>query len=132
MSGRRQTFAKKVTAFSLCLCTAMMAGQLSAAEGGQCQPASTDLETASATIDVSDKASFETVYAGVECLLQSADEAGAEWLKTRELLLNSKQEADQENWSKASQLLESARFQATTALQQSAHEAEAWKQRVVR
>ena len=55
----------------------------------------------------------------------------AEWLKTGEILLLSRQKAENGNLEMAIQLLQTARFQAETAIKQADLEAHAWKHRVI-
>jgi hypothetical protein len=74
---------------------------------------------------------FEQQFTTAEQLRQTAASAGAEWLKTEELLLQSRAEAKNENWSPALQLAQKACQQAELALQQAEYESEAWKHRVV-
>lgn len=74
---------------------------------------------------------FEQRFAEAEQLRQLAAKAGAEWLKTEELLLNSKEQAGNGNWSTAFQLIHKACKQADSALQQAEYESKAWKHRVV-
>lgn len=67
-----------------------------------------------------------------DCLRQAASRAGGEWLKTGEILDRAREAAKNGETDKARKLAEQARFQAITALGQAKHEAEAWKERVIR
>ena len=75
---------------------------------------------------------YEQSHARAECLRLAAARAGAEWLKTEELLQRSAEEASQGNWDRADQLVQKAKFQAEAALLQAQHESRAWKHRVVK
>jgi len=75
---------------------------------------------------------YKQSHARAECFRLAAAGAGAEWLKTEELLQQSVEEALQGNWDSADQLVQRAQFQAETALLQAQHESEAWKHRVVK
>ena len=61
-----------------------------------------------------------------------AAEAGAEWLRTGELIKQAETEAARGDMERADSLLELAQFQAETAIKQAQHEAGAWSGRVVR
>jgi len=78
------------------------------------------------------KESFGQAYHEAECLRKAAAAERAEWLETESLLQRSLEAADRGEWEEASKLVQKANFQARTALQQSEHEAEAWKHRVVK
>ena len=80
----------------------------------------------------SEKDSFMRAHAEAECFRMAAARVGAEWLKTEQLLKRSLEEAQNKRWDVAHQLVEKARFQAETALQQAGHEARAWQHRVIR
>ena len=75
---------------------------------------------------------FERQFAAAERLRVEAAEAGAEWLETGALLNQASEAADREDMDTAFLLLEQARFQAETAIEQAQHEAGAWAGRVVR
>ena len=74
---------------------------------------------------------FEQQFIVAEQLRQAAASAGTEWLKTEELLLSSREQADNGNWRMAFELVQKACRQAELALQQGLYESEAWKHRVV-
>jgi hypothetical protein len=75
---------------------------------------------------------FERQLAEAEQLRQEAAAAGAEWLQTERLLEQAREEAAQGDTQSALALVAEARFQAEAALRQAEHEAEAWRDRVVR
>ena len=75
---------------------------------------------------------YKQSHARAERFRLAAARAGAEWLKTEELLQRSAEEAAQGNWDRADRLIQKAQFQAETALLQAEHESQAWKHRVVR
>ena len=80
----------------------------------------------------SGKDSFERSYAVAECLRKAAAQAGTEWLNTGQLLKKSSEEAENGHRDVAFELVNKARFQAETALQQADYEARAWQRRVIR
>ena len=63
---------------------------------------------------------------------RQAAELGAEWLATRNLIAQAREEAGLGNLQQAMELAELARAQGELAAAQAATEAEAWQQRVVR
>lgn len=67
-----------------------------------------------------------------ETARQEAAARGAEWLDTRRLIEEARQEADQGNWQRAATLAEQALQQGTLASAQAERESEAWRERVVR
>ena len=75
---------------------------------------------------------FERRYAEAERMRLDAAAAGAEWLQTEEVLAASREAAEQGDTSAALALVEEAKFQAEAALRQAEHEADAWRDRVVR
>ena len=75
---------------------------------------------------------FEVRLAEAERLTVQAAEAGYEWLETANLIQQARDAAAKGNLDDATALIEKARFQAETAIKQAAHEAEAWRVRVVR
>lgn len=75
---------------------------------------------------------FEQRLAEAETLRERAAAAGAEWLETGRLLDRARAEEAQGNTELALELVATARFQAEMAIRQAEHEAEAWKQRVLR
>lgn len=81
--------------------------------------------------DANERHLFESLVNVAECYRKAASSAGAEWLKTEELITLSRQEADQNNWDEALTLANKAMFQAVSAVQQAKHESEAWKNRVL-
>jgi hypothetical protein len=76
--------------------------------------------------------SFRHAFEVADCVRKAASSQGAEWLETEKLLHRSLELANTGDWEKALQLVQIAHFQAITALQQAEHEAEAWKNRVVK
>ena len=86
----------------------------------------------SETTPGSEKDHFERSFTEAECFRKAAARAGAEWLKTEDLLSRATEEAENGHWDIALQLVERARFQAETALSQAEYEALAWKHRVIR
>lgn len=78
------------------------------------------------------KENYKLSYARAECFRLAAASAGAEWLKTEDLLLSSAAEAAKGNWDGARELVQKARFQAEAALLQAGYESQAWRDRVVR
>ena len=74
---------------------------------------------------------FEQHFIIAEHFRQAAATAGAQWLKTEDLLIRSRITAGNGDWSTAQQLVHKACLQAVSALQQAEYEAEAWKSRVV-
>jgi hypothetical protein len=86
----------------------------------------------SETTPGSEKDHFEVSFTEAECFRKAAARAGAEWLKTENLLNRATEEAENGNWDIAVQLVDRARFQAETALSQAEYEALAWKHRVIR
>jgi hypothetical protein len=86
----------------------------------------------SETTPGSQKDHFERSLTEAECFRKAAATAGAEWLKTEDLLSRATAEAENGHWDIAVQLVEKARFQAETALSQAEYEALAWKRRVIR
>lgn len=105
---------------------------LLAAQGEQApcthQPVSVGAKT---EVPVPQEAAFESSYNEAECLRSLAAQKDAEWLKTKEILLLSREAADRGDWDEAMQLLTTARFQAETAIRQAEREASAWRQRVI-
>jgi len=75
---------------------------------------------------------FEVQLAEAERLRVQAAAAKYEWLETAMLIQQARDAAAKGNLDDATALVEKARFQAETALKQAAHEAEAWRARVVR
>ena len=74
---------------------------------------------------------FEQHFIIAEHFRQAAATAGAQWLKTEDLLIRSRITAGNGDWSTAQQLVHKACLQAVSALQQAEYESEAWKSRVV-
>ena len=74
---------------------------------------------------------FQKQFTTAANLRQTASEAGAEWLETEGLLLLSQEQANNNNWHTAFQLVQKACLQAELALQQAETESESWKRRVV-
>jgi hypothetical protein len=121
---------KPLTLSFLLLCS-VHGANLNAFEEKTCEGVVSEPTGEAPAANISDKVSFERVYREVECLLRAASKAGAVWLNTASLLSQSRQQADEENWLEAGSLLQSAKLQAEAAIAQAAHEAEAWKRRVV-
>ncbi len=74
---------------------------------------------------------FEQRYAEAERWRQDAAAAGYEWLETKSLLEQAREQEALGNAEAALALLDKARFQAEMAVKQAEHEAEAWRSRVV-
>ena len=74
---------------------------------------------------------FQEQFDLAEDLRRKAAEAGAEWLQTEDLLIQSRKLAASEQWSAAMQLVDKACLQSELALQQSITESKAWKKRVI-
>lgn len=106
----------------------VFASQAISAEDTVCLPPQLQV---SGSVPAENSEYFEHRFATAEQLRLSAAAAGAEWLETEALLLGSRKLAANGNWSAAQQLVYKACFQAETALQQAAYEAEAWKGRVI-
>jgi hypothetical protein len=75
---------------------------------------------------------FEKRFAEAERMRVMAADAGAEWLRTEDLIKQAEKEADRGDMDRAHSLLELAQFQAETAIKQAQQEAGAWSGRVVR
>lgn len=75
---------------------------------------------------------FDRRLAEAEQLREEAAAAGAEWLQTEGLLEQAREAAANGDTQTALSLVAEARFQAEAALRQAEHEAEAWRDRVVR
>lgn len=75
---------------------------------------------------------FDTRIAESEKLLAQAEDLGYEWLETARLLEQARDEAANGNIDAATVLVEKARFQASAAIKQAEHEADAWRERVPR
>jgi hypothetical protein len=75
---------------------------------------------------------FERRYAEAEQLRLDAAAAGAEWLQTEDLLVASREAAEEGDTSAALALVEEAKFQAEAAMRQAQYESGAWRDRVVR
>jgi len=75
---------------------------------------------------------FEVRLAEAERLRVQATEAGYEWLETAILIQQARDAAAKGNLDDATALVEKARFQAQAAIKQAAHEAKAWRARVIR
>jgi DNA polymerase III delta prime subunit len=75
---------------------------------------------------------FEKRFAKAERARVIAAEAGAEWLRTEELIKQAETEAARGDMERANSLLKLAQFQAETAIKQAQYEADAWSSRVVR
>jgi len=97
----------------------------------ECSPAQETPDRSLERGHESEKDLFEHSYAEAECLRKMAAGAGAEWLKTEVLLKRSGAEAGEGSWDIAIKLVQKARFEAETALQQADFEATAWKHRVI-
>ncbi|MDX2413487.1 MAG: hypothetical protein QNK16_13385 [Woeseiaceae bacterium] len=74
---------------------------------------------------------LEKRIAEAERMRVMAEDVGAEWLQTGELIEQAKTEAAGGDTERANALLELAQFQAETAIKQAQHEAGAWLSRVV-
>jgi len=74
---------------------------------------------------------FEQKRAAAEHLRVEASEAGAEWLKTGELLEQAQEAAARGDMDEADALLAKARFEAETAIKQAEYEDGAWASRVL-
>lgn len=79
-----------------------------------------------------DAPEFEQRWQEAEALRAEAAEAGAEWLRTGTLLDEARDAAAEGDYDTALELVEKARFEAETALQQAEREAETWQHRVLR
>jgi hypothetical protein len=75
---------------------------------------------------------FERRYAEAERLRVDAAAMDAEWLNTGDLLLQARRAAEAGDTDEALALVAEARFQAEAAIRQAEHEADAWRDRVVR
>ena len=75
---------------------------------------------------------FEKRLEEAERMRVMAADAGAEWLRTKDLIEQAKTEAAGGDMERANSLLELAQFQAETAIKQARYEADAWSSRVVR
>lgn len=75
---------------------------------------------------------FDRKLGEAEALRAEAARAGAEWLKTGDLLDEARAAAADGDTETALMLVEEARFQAEAALQQAAYEAGAWQDRVIK
>lgn len=75
---------------------------------------------------------FEKRFAEAERMRVMAAEAGAEWLRTEDLIKQAEKEAARGDMTRANSLLELAQFQAETAIKQGQQEAGVWSGRVVR
>jgi hypothetical protein len=67
-----------------------------------------------------------------EAARRQASELGAEWLATRDLIAQAREQAELGKLQRAVELADLARAQGELASAQAAREAEAWQQRVVR
>lgn len=75
---------------------------------------------------------FERRYAEAERLRADAAAMDAEWLNTEDLLVQARRAAEAGDTDEALALVAEARFQAEAAIRQAEHEADAWRDRVVR
>lgn len=75
---------------------------------------------------------FDREFGEAERLRAEAAAAGAEWLETGNLLEQAREAEAAGNTARARELVEEAKFQAEAALRQAGHEAEAWRERVIR
>ena len=75
---------------------------------------------------------FDRQYGEAERLRQAAADAGYEWLETGALLEKARDAQAAGDTELASQLVDTARFQAETALGQAEREAGTWQDRVIR
>ena len=75
---------------------------------------------------------FEMEYETADRWRMAAADAGYEWIETEELLQQAREAHNAGDFERAFELVEKARFQGETALEQAEREAEAWRDRVVR
>ena len=75
---------------------------------------------------------FEMDYETADRWRRAAADAGYEWIETEALLQQAREVHDAGDIELAFELVDKARFQAEAALAQAEHEAEAWRDRVVR
>lgn len=78
------------------------------------------------------KDSFDAAYQAAETARQQAAAAGYEWRDTSKLLSEAKDAAAAGDYAAAVKLADEAKLQGELAVQQAAHEADAWKNRVPR
>ena len=127
MSGNRKT-ARLLTGLLFVFQTSLAVG----AQTTVCRPQQehTQGEGLASNSEINNRL-FEKQITMAENLRLEAANAGAEWLETEGLLVRSQNQADNDNWDEAFQLVQKACLQAELALRQAEYEEKSWEKRVV-